>query len=283
MSELNVDLSYQLTEQLKRLSEQVYHQAQNDISEVTDTLGEYQAQDAWWNAACTLMGQKIVISEIQFDGGDIDAARGEYIELHNTGPLMANLSGWHINAGNEGQDYYFPINSFLEPDGRIRIYTCEGDYSFNSQQPIWNNKGDIGLLFDDDKNLVSSLAYGDYAHEFVDITEIQYDGIKGRGEADEYIQIGNIGDMSIDITNWRINAGKNQDFIFPLATHLLAKQSVRVYTNTFDPLTGGYSFNSKSAIWNNRGDTAMLFDHKGKLAAEFSYEDNTENEVAIDS
>eukprot|EP00957_Ditylum_brightwellii_P147130 11203405-Ditylum_brightwellii.AAC.1 len=51
----------------------------------------------------------------------------------------------------------------------------------------------------------------------------------------------------------------------------LARRSVRVYTNEVHKETGGYSFGSGKALWNNRGGLAVLKDASGKKLMEFKY------------
>lgn len=104
------------------------------------------------------------------------------------------------------------------------------------------------------------------------ITHIQYDGKVGRVEADEYIEIQNQGPSSVDLSGWRVSAGSvGQDFRFPAVTILLPKQSVRVYTNEIHPETGGFSFGSARAIWNNRGDVGVLVNRSGVEVSRWAY------------
>jgi len=44
-----------------------------------------------------------------------------------------------------------------------------------------------------------------------------------------------------------------------------------VYTNEVHKETGGYSFGSGKALWNNRGGLAVLKDASGKKLMEFKY------------
>jgi len=60
-------------------------------------------------------------------------------------------------------------------------------------------------------------------------------------------------------------------FYFPNKSVLKPNQSVRVYTNEVHKETGGYSFGSGKALWNNRGGLAVLKDASGKKLMEFKY------------
>jgi hypothetical protein len=104
------------------------------------------------------------------------------------------------------------------------------------------------------------------------ISHIEYDGKAGRSEADEYIEIRNQGSLPVDISGWRVSAGNvGQDFHFPSATVIKPQQILRVYTNEVHPETGGFSFGSVRAIWNNRGDIGLLFDRSGAEVSRWAY------------
>ena len=224
----------------------------------------------WWNSCCELLsGRQMVIQDVNFDsanGGE------EYIELYNSGPLIVELSGWRINAGNDGQDMIFPKGSLIYPNASVRVYTNKPDsLSFHSKTPIWNNKGDKALLYDHRNILISSWLYGRKAHEEVTITHICFDGKEKYTEADEYAEVANLRNSLIDISNWTLNAGDGKSFCFPLGSRLLPNSKVRVYTNHVEAETGGYSFSSKTAVWNNNGDFATLEDYKKNVVSEYSY------------
>jgi len=103
------------------------------------------------------------------------------------------------------------------------------------------------------------------------IQSIYYDGQVYRVESDEYAVIANVGTSAINIGGWRLNAGDpGQDFRFP-SIDLGPGQSVRVYTNEYHSESGGYSFGSGKAIWNNKGDCGFLFDGGGNQVSDWCY------------
>ncbi len=103
------------------------------------------------------------------------------------------------------------------------------------------------------------------------IQSVFYDGYVSRVESDEYAVIANTGTASTNIGGWRLNAGDDgQDFRFP-NVELAPGQRVRVYTNEVHPETGGFSFRSGRAIWNNRGDCGYLYDAGGNIASTWCY------------
>lgn len=104
------------------------------------------------------------------------------------------------------------------------------------------------------------------------ITTIFYDGVTKFTEADEYIEIGNQGNAPADISGWRVYADdRSQDFSFAAGTVLQPGQIVRIYTNEIHPESGGLSFGSRRAIWNNKGDTGYLYDASGQVVSSFRY------------
>ncbi len=48
----------------------------------------------------------------------------EYAEITNLGGQTANLSGWRLNAGDPGQDFWFPSFT-LAPGQSCRVYTTK--------------------------------------------------------------------------------------------------------------------------------------------------------------
>lgn len=107
----------------------------------------------------------------------------------------------------------------------------------------------------------------------VSISYIFNDGLVKRSEADEYVEITNQGCESADISGWKVNADdRNQDFVFPDGTILAVGQAIRVYTNQIHPESGGFSFGSGRAIWNNKGDEGKLYDAQGAVKSIHLYD-----------
>ncbi|WP_281560265.1 lamin tail domain-containing protein [Thalassomonas sp. RHCl1] len=223
----------------------------------------------WWQSCCELLApRQMVIKGLDFEGKE----GGEYIELFNKGPLILDLAGWRINAGSDGQDMIFPENTLCYPGKSLRIYTNKaGELSFNSKQAVWNNRGDAAFLFDASGELVSCWRYGAKAYDAVEIANICFDGKEKYTEADEYAELANLSSGWLDLSGWQLSAGKEQNFTFPEGAVLKPNAKIRVYTNHVDQESGGFSFNSPRAIWNNKGDTGKLFDYKGNIVCEYSY------------
>ncbi|MGC9315964.1 MAG: lamin tail domain-containing protein [bacterium] len=170
-----------------------------------------------------------------------------------------------------------------------------GNQATNSEHPIFvgvsslytvngNSIIDIDAESDTNQVLVSHSSGGLYAvfdsslaAPKVVISNIFFDGLVNYVESDEYIEISNAGTSHADISGWKINAGSlNQDFTFPSDTTLKSGQSYRVYTNEEHPESGGFSFKSGRAIWNNQGDIGYLYNASGDLVSSFAYGDKKE-------
>lgn len=106
---------------------------------------------------------KVEIVFILFDGAVPRVESDEYAQITNRGASPINLIGWRLNAGDPGQDFYFPSFS-IEPGQSCRVYTDESHpetcgFSYGSASAIWNNGGDCGYLYDDGGALVSEYCY----------------------------------------------------------------------------------------------------------------------------
>ena len=107
------------------------------------------------------------------------------------------------------------------------------------------------------------------------ITDINYNGKVPTTESDEYVVVTNSSKNPIDISGYYIYVAttgtQGPTFTFPKDSIIKPGQSLRIYTNEIHKETGGYSFGSGKAIWNNRGGLAVLKDFKGTKLGEFKY------------
>jgi hypothetical protein len=104
---------------------------------------------------------------------------------------------------------------------------------------------------------------------------ISYDGQTPQTEADEYVQLANQGADTADLAGWTLRdvADGRPEFVFP-SYPLAPGARVRVYTNETHLQWGGFSFGSRTAIWNNNStdaDAAGLFDPQGREVSQMSY------------
>ncbi|MFZ2725492.1 MAG: lamin tail domain-containing protein [Methylococcaceae bacterium] len=105
------------------------------------------------------------------------------------------------------------------------------------------------------------------------ISNLVYKGQVKQSQADEYVEISNRGNADADISGWKVTSvGSPKQFMtFPAGISLRAGQSIRIYTNEVHPETGGFSFHSKTAIWNDNGDELNLFDATAQCLATLAY------------
>ena len=102
------------------------------------------------------------------------------------------------------------------------------------------------------------------------ITDLFYDGVEGRQEPDEYVEIRNDDDRAIQLSGWTLRDEANHVFTFP--SHVMQPgERCRVYTNEYHPEWCGFSYGSGSAIWNNGGDCAYLRGSSGGLIDTYCY------------
>ena len=102
---------------------------------------------------------------------------------------------------------------------------------------------------------------------------IFFDGVVPRSEADEYVQIANLGDTFVDLDGWRLAdiSDGTPEFTFP-AYSLNPGARARVYTNEVHPEWGGFTFSRGTSIWNNnKPDEAGLFNGQGTQVSTKAY------------
>jgi Lamin Tail Domain len=109
----------------------------------------------------------------------------------------------------------------------------------------------------------------------ITISSINYDGKVPTTEADEYVVVTNTFKNEMDVSGYYVfvatTSTQGPTFTFPKVTILKPGQSVRIYTNEIHKETGGYSFGSGKAIWNNKGGLAVLKNGSGATISEFKY------------
>jgi micrococcal nuclease len=92
----------------------------------------------------------------------------------------------------------------------------------------------------------------------------------------------NGGDTAVHLTNWSLEDAANQPHIFTFPTFTLPPRAmVKVWTGNGSDDTENVYWRRGSAIWNNNGDTAKLFDDIGMEIDRCEYEGG-EVEAACD-
>ena len=192
------------------------------------------------------------------DGGKVrfKSRKGDYLHRPAT---AQGVTTWHTGIGNEWR---------LETlkDGKVKLKNWKGDYL---HRPAGNDTvvttWPVGIGNHWSMEVVN-------AEPEVVISDIFYDGVVARTEADEYVEIENRGIAPANISGWKITSdGQPGGYVFPDNTVLAVGEVIRVYTNESHPEYGGYSYGSKRSLWNNKGDVGHLFDRHGKEVSTFAY------------
>jgi hypothetical protein len=108
-------------------------------------------------------------------------------------------------------------------------------------------------------------------NKVVQIATIFYDGVEGREEPDEYVEITNMGDEPVNITDWELQDTTGQTEYKWESYTMQPGQKIRIYTNKVDLAAGEFSFHSSRAIWSNSGDLAELYDAENELVSRYAY------------
>lgn len=255
-------------EALTRENHQLFESAKSLVHEGSSKAPHAVALAALLEAAQNRAFDQVVITAVT-PGSDQE--RGS-LTLCNLSPLILNMEGWRILAGSSGQECVFNKETLLRPGQSIVISASGTEPSFNSKMSVWDNRGDEATLYDRTGHPRNRFIYGVAAEPEVAITEVFYDGAMGRGEADEYVSIANLSKAMIGLGGWELRSDRgSQRFVFPEGATVAPESQIRVYTNLIDPLTGGFSFDSPRAIWNNQGDTAVLLGSTGREVDRYSY------------
>ncbi|MDJ0659395.1 MAG: lamin tail domain-containing protein [Crocosphaera sp.] len=147
------------------------------------------------------------------------------------------------------------------------VHPSEGLNEVTLSHPIAVKAGDcVGVYYPHKKDSTPEKKAN------IEIVDIFYKGNVKWTQSDEYIEIRNSSNETVDLSNWKVtSSGKYQIFTFPEKTTLAAGESIRVYTNEVHQESGGFSFGSKTAIWNDKGDTGKLLNAEGQEMSSFSY------------
>jgi hypothetical protein len=91
------------------------------------------------------------------------ASAGDYVEITNISTWPWDMTGWKLQSTKSGIGFTFPKFTILPGQG-VRVYSNEvhpesGGFSFQSQQPVWPNQGDVATLTDAKGAKVAELTY----------------------------------------------------------------------------------------------------------------------------
>lgn len=93
--------------------------------------------------------------------------------------------------------------------------------------------------------------------------------IEVQPEEDEYVELTNSDSREVDLKGWTLEDAADNAYTFPAVT-LSPGETLRLYTGDGED-TGSTLYWGTSNVWNNKGDTATLYDSSGEEIAEESY------------
>jgi hypothetical protein len=120
-------------------------------------------------APYTPCNDPIVFSEINYNS-DTLLDTDDWVELHNTGNITLDLSGWRFSDGNDLNSYVLPAGTLLYPDSHLVLHQTTAKFQqfhpdvLNTVGPFVFNlsgSGDRLRLFDNVGRLQFSVDYRD--------------------------------------------------------------------------------------------------------------------------
>jgi len=98
-------------------------------------------------------------------GDDLANLNDEYFTLQNTGAQTVDLSGWTV-SNERGQIFHFPDGYALGAGDVVFVHSGTGSATENvlywgATAPVWNNDGDVAVLYDSTGLIVTLYAYED--------------------------------------------------------------------------------------------------------------------------
>jgi hypothetical protein len=141
----------------------------NDMADaiyVHDDEGDLRAVQTYPDLAPTADSPLSVSAVVNPPGDDRQNLNDEYVTIENVDEEPVTMTGWTMRD-IAGHEYDFPEGFSLVADGRVDVHSGAGtdsdtDLYWGSTRPIWNNKGDAVLIYDDRQQLVAgALVRGD--------------------------------------------------------------------------------------------------------------------------
>lgn len=120
----------------------------------------------WSPTACGPTGtEELVLLEVVFDppGPDGNDLNGEYVVVGNQGG-DAELTGWSLRDESSVHRFAFPDGFRLGSGETVAIRSgcgddAPGELHWCSDDPVWNNGGDMALLLDPSGNVAARFRY----------------------------------------------------------------------------------------------------------------------------
>ncbi len=104
-------------------------------------------------------GARICVKEVRNEG------RSEAVVIANEGHMDQPLTGWMLASLHGAQVFRFEDGMVLRPGARVTVTSGQGVAHKPpavlawTDETVWNNRGDVALLFDHDGEEVARFAY----------------------------------------------------------------------------------------------------------------------------
>lgn len=98
------------------------------------------------------------IVTVFYDGEVADVESDEYVEIGNSGTASMDLEGYYV-MGSKGEEVYTFPSIRLAPGETIKVYTNAGEYTFESEDALWNNGGETAYLYSPEEVEVDSFSW----------------------------------------------------------------------------------------------------------------------------
>ncbi|MDK1104297.1 MAG: lamin tail domain-containing protein [Actinomycetota bacterium] len=111
------------------------------------------------------------------------------------------------------------------------------------------------------------------ADVFIEFIRYDADGIDNLNLNDEWVVIKNNSPGAVDLSGWTLkDESASHRFAFPVGFILAAAGSVSVHTGCGDDTAADLFWcETRSAVWNNSGDTGFLLDPSGNIIDSYRY------------
>jgi len=243
-----------------------------------------------------------VISFGSIESNPTDGDQGqEYIELRNTNNIAVDISGWTVNAGDDGQEVLFTFRGGTVIPANNVLYLAADRPSFRSRRVFPKGRQGLFIVGDTSRQLsargevlrlidkqgwttsiASTPANPSDVQSSLRITELMYHppGMPGDtfdAEEYEFIELKNIGPSEIGLDGVRLTEGITFDFTgsgttrLPGGAYVLVVKNIEAFTERYGigpNIAGQYT-----GALSNGGERIQLLDAQNEEVLGFTYDD----------
>ncbi len=235
----------------------------------------------------------IIVTSVDYSPASSNQSQ-EYVELRNTNTYAVDLSNWRLSGGIDftlAPGTVMPANSYLYVSPDVRAFRSrttgprggQGLYVVGPYKGQLSARGEAVQLADRAGRITSKLAYPGtptWPQQYLRITELMYhpaplSGNTNSPEEFEYVELKNIGPVTLNLNGVRFTNGIVFNFTGSLVTSLPPGQTVLVVKNAtmFTTRYGlGFSIAGQyEGYLDNAGERIQLLDAVGEEILDFSY------------